>query len=120
MNIILLLKKLIIAGLKIFFIIFILMNSVLILPQETSFKKLDRNNYSYLLDPAINLSSEANCSKSNLKLLPESFAQKFFSCGFCLNKPGSHTKIITIICETISESNSRNSTFLVTELSTST
>lgn len=96
------------------------MNSVLIFSQETSNQNVEGNYTSYILDQAINILPEANCTKSPLKLLTESFAEKFHSFDYSLTKPGSHTKSITIICETISESNSRNSAFLIVELTTST
>jgi hypothetical protein len=107
-------------GLNIFFIIIILMNSVLVFSQGTSNLNVEGNNYSHIIDQAINFLPEANCTKSHLKLLTESFAEKFYSCEYCLTKPGSRTKLITIISETISESNSRNSSFLITKLTTST
>jgi len=107
-------------GFKIFFIIIILINSILVFSQGTSTQNLEGNNYSHIIDQAINLLPDANCTKSHLKLLTESFAEKFYSCEYCLTKPGSHTKLITIISETISELNSRNSSFLIAELTTST
>ncbi len=96
------------------------MNSVLVFSQETSTQNVEGNTSSYMLDQAINFLPEANCTKSHLKVLTESFAEKFYSCEYCLTKPGSHTKLITLISETISETNSRNSSFLIAELTTST
>lgn len=120
MNIIILLINRLKEGFKILFIIITLMNSVLVFSQETSTQNVEGNTSSYMLDQAINFLPEANCTKSHLKVLTESFAEKFYSCEYCLTKPGSHTKLITLISETISETNSRNSSFLIAELTTST
>lgn len=120
MNIIILLKNNLREGFKIVFIIITLMNNALIYSQETSTQSAEGNNSPYILDQAINFLHEANFTKSNLKHLTESFAQKFYSCEYCLTKPSSLTKLISIISETISESNSRNSSFLIAELTTST
>jgi hypothetical protein len=119
-NIIILLKNRLQEGFKIFFIIITLMNSVLIFSQQASNHNVEENTYPQTFDQAINFSPEVNCTKVNLKLLTESFAEKFYSCEYCLRKPGSHTKLITIISETISETNSRNSSFLIAELTTGT
>jgi len=119
-NIIILLINRLKEGFKILFIIITLMNSVLVFSQETSTQNVEGNTSSYMLDQAINFLPEANCTKSHLKVLTESFAEKFYSCEYCLTKPGSHTKLITLISETISETNSRNSSFLIAELTTST
>ena len=120
MNIILLLKNSLQEGFKIFFIIITLMNSIFIFSQETSNLSNKDTTYSLTSDQAINFLPEANYSKAHLKLLTVSFAEKFSSREYCLTKPSSHTKLITIISETISESNSRNSSFLIAELTTST
>ena len=97
-----------------------MMNSVLFFSHEMSIQNDEGNNYSYILDQAINFLPEANCTKSHLKLLTESFAEKIYSCDYCYVKPGRRTRLITIISETISESNSRNSSFLISQLTTST
>jgi hypothetical protein len=119
-NFIILLKNYFKEGFKILFIMTTMMNNVLIFTQETSNQIAEGNYSSYILNQAINFLPEANCTKPHLKLLTESFAEKFHSCEYCLAKPSSHTKSITIICESISESNSRNSSFLIAELTTST
>jgi len=119
-NIILSLKNSLQEGFKIFFIIITLMNSVLIFSQQASNHNIEENIYPQTIDQAINFLPEVNCTRVNLKLLTESFAEKFYSCEYCLKKPGNHHKIFIIISETISESNSRNSSFLIAELATST
>ena len=96
------------------------MNSVLIFSQQTSNHNVEENTYPQTIDQVINFSPEVNCTKVNLKLLTESFAEKFYSWDYCLKKPGNHHKIFIIISETISESNSRNSSFLIARLTTST
>ncbi len=96
------------------------MNSVLIFSSSTSNLNVEESNYSQITDQAINFLTEVNCTKAHLKHLTESFAEKFYSCEYCLTRPGSHTKLITIIAETISELNSRNSSFLIAELTTGT
>ncbi len=96
------------------------MNGILVFSNEAPSQNTEGIHYTFILDQAINSTPEANFSKSHLKLLTVSFAEKFYSCEYCLTKPGSHTKLITIISETISESNSRNSSFLIAELTTST
>jgi hypothetical protein len=119
-NIIILLKNSLQEGFKIFFIIIALMNNVLIFSSNTSNLNVEERNYSQITDQAINFLTELSCTKFNLKLLTESFAEKFYSYEYCLNKPGIAVKNFTIISETISKSNSRNSSFLIAELTTST
>jgi len=96
------------------------MYSILVFSQETSNQSFEGNTYSHIVDQALNFLPDANCTKVHIKLLAESFAEKFYSFDYCLKKPGKHNIIFTIISETVSESNSRNSSFLIAELTTST
>lgn len=72
------------------------------------------------VEQRINFIPEIVDTRVNLKVLTVSFAEKFFSFDFCLKKPGFFPKLFTIISETDSETNLRNSSFLISELSTST
>ena len=106
--------------LKIFFIIFTLMNSVFAYSASTSLTKLEENSFYNEAAQATSFIPEILDTRVNLKVLTVSFAEKFFSFDFCLKRPGYFPKLFTIISETDSETNSRNSSFLISELSTST
>ena len=72
------------------------------------------------IEQAVNFIPEVVDTKINLKVLTASFAEKFYSFDFYLKKPGNLPKHFTIISETDSEINIRNSSFLISELTTST
>ena len=78
------------------------------------------NSFFSVIDQSASFIPEIADTRLNLKVLTVSFAEKFFSFEFNLKKPGNQLKHFIIISETDSESNSRNSAFLITELSTST
>ena len=120
MNIILLAKNSTIEMTKILFIIIILMNSIYIFPENSSRLNSEGNSSSNLIDQSINFLQESNCIKVHFKLFTETFAEKFYSYNYSLKSPDLHSKIFIIVAETISESNSRNSSFLIAELTTST
>ena len=107
-------------GLKVLFIVINLMNYTLILSIENSNLNIEDNLSSHFIDQAINNLPETNYNIIDVKVLTLSFVNKFYSTEFCLKKPGNHTKIFAIISECISESNARNSSFLIKESTTST
>jgi len=96
------------------------MNCTLIFTQESNNQKIEDNFSSHFIDQAINFLPEFNFTKNNIKVLGESFAEKFYSPDFSLKNPGNNIKSFIIISETISELNSRNSSFLISELTTGT
>lgn len=96
------------------------MNSTLFSAQDSANLNIEDNSSFHFIDQAINFLPEFNCTKTNFKVLGESFAEKFYSPDFSLKNPGNHIKLFIIISETISELNSRNSSFLISELTTST
>jgi len=120
MKIIFLLKQLFQNGLKVLFIVINLMNYTLIISICTSNFNIEDNPSSHFIDQAINNSPETSSTKIDVKVLAGSFTNRFYSTEFSLKKPGNHTKIFTIISECISEFNSRNSSFFITESTTST
>jgi len=115
-----LLKQLFKNGLKVFIILINLINYAFILPIDNSNFNFEDNPSSHSIDQAINNLPETSHTKIDVKVLSESFTNKFFSTEFSLKKPGNHTKIFAIISECISESNSRNSSFFITESTTGT
>jgi len=120
MKFIFLVKQFFQNGLKVLFIVINLMNYTLTLSiDNTNFNSGDDLSL-HFIDQAINNSQETGCTKIELKVLAESFSNKFYSTEFSLKKPGNHTKIFAIISECISEFNSRNSSFFIAEATTST
>lgn len=102
------------------FIVISLMNYILAIYQDYTRLYIEENFSSHSIDQAINNLPETGCNKVALKVLGESFKDKFYSSEFSLKKPGNYTKILLIISESISESNSRNSSFFISESTTST
>jgi hypothetical protein len=119
-KIILLLKQVIREEIKVLFILITLMNCALIFIQHSTDFNIQDNSSIQFIDQAINILPESGCTKNNIKLLGESFADKCYSSQYSLKNPGNHIKSFIIISETISELNSRNSSFLISELTTST
>lgn len=107
-------------SLKILFIIMLLIGNVGILSFENSYSDVSDDGFEWFNDQAINILPETTGTKIQLKLLTESFASKFYSYDNCQHRLGFHPKTLTIISETFSEINLRNSSFLIAELSTST
>lgn len=120
MNYIFLLKRISQNGLKVLFIVINLMNYTLTFSVDNSNFISQDNLSSHFIDQAINNLPETGYTKIDVKVLAGSFTNKFYSTEFSLKKPGNHTKIFAIISECISESNSRDSSFLITESTTGT
>lgn len=107
-------------GLIVFFILITLMNCSLVFAMESTNLNIEDKSSFHFIDQAINFLPEFNCTKTNFKVMGASFAEKFYSPDFSLKNPGNHIKSFIIISETISELNSRNSSFLISELTTGT
>jgi hypothetical protein len=71
-------------------------------------------------DQTGNILTETTGIKVQLKPIQLSFADKFFAAEYYKDRLSKHPKVFTIISETLSEINLRNSSFLIAELSTST
>jgi len=71
-------------------------------------------------DQVVNILTETTGIKVQLKLIDVSFADKFFSSEYSKDRLGKHPKVFTIISEVLSKINFRNSTFLISQYSTST
>jgi len=115
-----LLKKLFARGFITLFIFVTLISNTLVFSHNTKYLNVDENNYAQLNNQAIDLLQEINSTKLHFKLLIESFSSRFYSCECFIKKLDHHHKILTIISETVSESNLRNASFLIAELTTST
>lgn len=120
MIIILLSKNALREGIKLFIVAITLINSISISTHSPSNINREENVYSYLIDQPINFLGESNYSRIKFKYLDVTFAEKFYSYDYSLNSPCDHSKLFVITAETISELNSRNSSFLISELTTST
>ena len=115
-----LLKDISVKGFLILFVFVTLINNILVFSHNSNYLNVAENNYSQLNNQAINLQQETSSTKVHFKLLTESFSSKFYSYEYFIKKLDNHHKILTIISETVSETNLRNSTFLIAELTTST
>lgn len=78
------------------------------------------NGTVWLNSQVVSLLTETTGVKVQLKLVAESFAAKFFSSEYYKYRLSVLPKIFTIISETFSEINIRNSSFLISEFTTST
>ena len=81
---------------------------------------VDQNNYNQFINQVLNSATETSCTKVNFKLLAGSYPGNFYSYDYCIKKFSHHPKILTIISETNSEQNIRQSSFQVTQNTTST
>lgn len=120
MKIIFYLKNLFLEATKVFIIISTMMNGTLVFALDQKLPNISESNLFHSVDQAINFLPDFNCARYHLKNIPDTFAEKLYSHDKTLNSQYSHFKILNIITEAISELNSRNSSFLIVELTTST
>lgn len=107
-------------GFIILFVAVTLVNNTLLISHSTNFLKFDEKNYDKFINQVTHPLEETNSTRVHLKLLVESFSTKFCYSDHFIKKLDNHHKILTIISETVSETNLRNSSFLIAELTTST
>src|SRR3990172_10551309 len=105
---------------KIFIIILILVNSLITTSLVLKSFGIDQNFYSHIINQALNSIPESACEKVNHKVIPRTFTDKFYSYDYCTKSLAKLPKLFTIISETDSEQNIRHSSFLFTQISTST
>ena len=120
MKIIFYLKNLFFEATKVFIVIITMMNGTIVFALDQTIPSVSESNLFHSIDQAINLLPDTTYSRSQLKNIPETFTEKSYSHETSLNNQYSHLKILNIITEAISELNSRNSSFLIVELTTST
>lgn len=85
-----------------------------------SYQDIDDYGTAWFNDQTGNILTETTGIKVQLKLIDVSFADKFFADEYYKDRLGKHPKVFTIISETFSEINIRNSTFLISQYTTST
>lgn len=113
-------KRLLIKAFSVFIICLMMLSSLALYLFSSSTSDVDQNNYAQFINQEFNLTSESSCTKVNFKLLPQSYSNNFYSYEYCLKKLSFYTKIQTIISETNSEQNIRQSSFQLTQNTTST
>jgi len=117
---ILILKQIFTEVFKVFFIIFNLMNCTMIYDRNFTSQNIEDNSSLTVIDQSFNYLPESISLKVHFKIFTETFAEKFYSYDYSLKSPYIHSKIFVIVAQSISELNSRNSSFLIAELTTST
>lgn len=85
-----------------------------------SYQDTDDYGTAWFNNQVVNILTETTGIKVQLKLIDVSFADKFFSSDYSKVRLSKHPKVFTIISETLSEINIRNSTFLISQYTTST
>lgn len=120
MNYFLFEENIFVKGLKVLFILIILIISVLNYSSDFSALNTGKDTYQFLNIQAVNTFTETTNAKANSRLLTESYSGNIFSYEYGIKKLGNRSKILTIISETVSEVNQRYSSFLIAELTTST
>lgn len=71
-------------------------------------------------DQTGNILAETTGIKVQLKLIELSFTEKLFATEYYKDRLSKHPKVFIIISETLSEINIRNSSFLISQYTTST
>ena len=120
MNYILFEENIFVKGLKVLFILIILLISVLNYSSDISALTQGEDTYPFINIQAVNTFAETTTAKANSRMLTESYSGNVFSYEYGIKKLGNRSKFLTIISETISEVNQRYSSFLIAELTTST
>ena len=105
---------------RIALVFILLFSSLQFYNQNTVNENINEPISTYFYNQAINSSVDCLNTKTNNRLLPESFAQHFYSYDYCVSKLANHPKVFTIVSETYSEMKIRNSTFLISHSTTST
>ena len=105
---------------SIFSIFLLLLNASVLYSFYSSSIDADQNNNTQLLNQVFNSAAESSCTKVNIKLLPESYSDNFYSYEYCIKNLSLYPKIFTIISETDSENNIRHSSFQLAQNTTST
>lgn len=105
---------------RIALVFILLFSSLQFYNQNSASEDINEPITTYFYNQAINSTLDCLSTKTNIRLLPESFTQHFYSYDYCVSKLAHHPKIFTIVSETFSEMKIRNSTFLISHSTTST